>query len=542
MFAGISFLEAEKVNALGFATKRDARRVFHDRARLLYDLDAESDQLTILQSVLLLTSWSETPGDSKGTWHWMGVAVSLAFGLGLHRKTLDTPDTRRINRLRRRIWWSCYLRDHMIALTMSRAMRIRDDEFNTIRLTREDFDTADMVMQSLQGAVPQESLTLPSPSALQMLAEMCIFMIELAGHAGAILTLQYSTLPPDDIGTEETSSLTNSRTMLFPKLQPDMLENVIVCEEEIQKWFRSRPESCFHAPGTTLLARQDPSIVLHQTFIHMAFQAVVSALHRPLVILKVQPSDHRTQELQRLSQLRIFEAGIEISRACHDLRINGLEDMLPPTAILIQIPAIMSHIPRVRLHKEGRAHDPLRAILNSLKVCETLQEVHPGVDVVMNFLITVLKRAHIELIKDGHGKILYLYNRCVDNALVDQSKSKVGSSARIGIDRGADIISSLTATGNDRDGWSRPSLEAPNGSAPAAFDSDPTLSMAPLLPQDCTTAGVDEVSLALLDAINFDDFGLLMDLDDSHYLDKDGLGTFDDVMAEQGTDMSLLMI
>ena len=32
-----------------------------------------------------MTYWYETPDDQKDTWHWMGVAISLAHTIGLHR-------------------------------------------------------------------------------------------------------------------------------------------------------------------------------------------------------------------------------------------------------------------------------------------------------------------------------------------------------------------------------------------------------------------------------------------------------------------------
>ncbi|KAG9775194.1 hypothetical protein KCU88_g5192, partial [Aureobasidium melanogenum] len=103
MFAGVTFVDSEQIKRAGFICRRTARRVFYDRARLLYDLDAEHDRLTIIQAVTLLTFWSETPGDNKGGWHWMGVAVSLALTLDLHRQPQHTtPD--RGSRLRKRIW------------------------------------------------------------------------------------------------------------------------------------------------------------------------------------------------------------------------------------------------------------------------------------------------------------------------------------------------------------------------------------------------------------------------------------------------------
>jgi hypothetical protein len=52
---------------------------------LLYDFDYESDRLILIQALLLMIYWYETPDDQKDTWHWMGMAISLAYTIGLHR-------------------------------------------------------------------------------------------------------------------------------------------------------------------------------------------------------------------------------------------------------------------------------------------------------------------------------------------------------------------------------------------------------------------------------------------------------------------------
>src|SRR5689334_21310737 len=90
-----------------------------------------------------MANWNETPGDNKGAWHWMGVAISLAQTLGMHRKAESRAHSHE-SKLYKRIWWSCYFRDRMLAIAMGRLLRIRDDEFDTPPLTLEDFDIVDL--------------------------------------------------------------------------------------------------------------------------------------------------------------------------------------------------------------------------------------------------------------------------------------------------------------------------------------------------------------------------------------------------------------
>ncbi|KEF58959.1 uncharacterized protein A1O9_03802 [Exophiala aquamarina CBS 119918] len=414
MFAGLPFLEPGKLGELGFSTKREARKAYFHRARLLYDLDAESDSLATLQTALLLTSWYESPDDNKGSWHWLGIAISISFSLGLQAKVLETAGNRRANRLRRRIWWACYMRDRMIALNMSRLMRIRDDEFNIPMLVVDDFDIVDT-----DGDSPGMGSIFLDTTTQTALAEMFIFMAELCVPIGNILSLYFSTLPPEgqESHTATKRIMMNRGTMLFPKFEADVSERVMMCDAYIQQLFSARPASCIYStPRAESFKGHGTSLLVHRSFLHMSFFAVISALHRPQLKSKSHPQITQPMfdvEAKKLSQRRFHEAGKEISRVCHDLWRNNVEYLLPPAAVLIQIPAIMTHMPRIlsrQLNPENQ-HDPLRAMFYSLKICETLQAAHPGVDTVMAFLQTVLNAAKIEIVKDGDLKIIDLLCR-----------------------------------------------------------------------------------------------------------------------------------
>jgi hypothetical protein len=102
----------------------------------LYEFDTETDGLTLVQSLLLMTYWYESPEDHKDSWHWMGIAISLAYSLGIHRSPHSEMDPKQIS-LQKRVWWSCFIRDRLIALGSSRILRISD--FDVPMLTLDDF-------------------------------------------------------------------------------------------------------------------------------------------------------------------------------------------------------------------------------------------------------------------------------------------------------------------------------------------------------------------------------------------------------------------
>ncbi|KKA20995.1 hypothetical protein T310_4975 [Rasamsonia emersonii CBS 393.64] len=140
MFAGTAFVDIKHLRAAGYPNRKAARKAFFQRARLLYDFDYEVDRISLVQALLLMTYWYETPDDQKDTWHWMGVSLSLAHTIGLHRDPANSGMGPRKKRLWKRIWWSTYTRDRLIALGMRRPMRVKDDDCDVPMLTIDDFE------------------------------------------------------------------------------------------------------------------------------------------------------------------------------------------------------------------------------------------------------------------------------------------------------------------------------------------------------------------------------------------------------------------
>ena len=67
MFAGVAFVDMSYLTKAGYPTRKSARKAFYLKARALYDFDYESDRVAIVQALLLMTYWYETPDDQKDT-------------------------------------------------------------------------------------------------------------------------------------------------------------------------------------------------------------------------------------------------------------------------------------------------------------------------------------------------------------------------------------------------------------------------------------------------------------------------------------------
>jgi hypothetical protein len=139
MFAGLSALDPQLIQRIGFTSTKHARQVFFARVRLLHDLDVEPEGKSMLQALMLMSLWYGGRNEQRNSWYYTGLALSLAQNMGLHRE----PDNSHPEQhLRRRLLWSLYIRDRLIALGTRRPMRIRDDEYEVPMLSQQDFDCA----------------------------------------------------------------------------------------------------------------------------------------------------------------------------------------------------------------------------------------------------------------------------------------------------------------------------------------------------------------------------------------------------------------
>merc|ERR1712000_446007 len=218
MFSASAFVDIKHLKEAGYTTRKAARKSFFQKTRLLYDFDYEIDRVALVQSLLLMTYWYETPDDQKDTWHWMGVAISLAHTIGLHRNPENSNMEPAKKKLWKRIWWSCFMRDRLIALGMRRPTRVKDEDYDVPMLTEDDFEIG--VLAENITIIPQSCTLMRTPSIQLELAQMCIAKAKLCLCISHVLSAQYSVLVRHQ-GMQGQEGSTRSSVMLFPKTRPN---------------------------------------------------------------------------------------------------------------------------------------------------------------------------------------------------------------------------------------------------------------------------------------------------------------------------------
>lgn len=132
--------------------------------------------------------WYTDAQDHTGAWYWIGIAISLAQSLGLHRSNhaghIRLRPSDALQRLRKRIWWTILIRDSWISLAKGRPMRIHPEDCDVSLPNDEDiFDDLNLA----SGLVMNKFV----PSESPMLAKMWIRFVNMSSILAKILRLHY---------------------------------------------------------------------------------------------------------------------------------------------------------------------------------------------------------------------------------------------------------------------------------------------------------------------------------------------------------------
>ncbi|KAL4985626.1 fungal-specific transcription factor domain-containing protein [Aspergillus falconensis] len=141
----VAFLHCEPsiLADTGFGNRYTAIFTCYHRAKALFDAGYESDAIVVIQALLCLSFWWESPTQQKDMWYWTGIAVNLAQSLGMHQeKTYSSLDGRK-SKLWRRLWWTIYSHDISIAVQLGRIPHVNDGYCTTRLVTEQDFDDDD---------------------------------------------------------------------------------------------------------------------------------------------------------------------------------------------------------------------------------------------------------------------------------------------------------------------------------------------------------------------------------------------------------------
>lgn len=391
MFASVAFVPAASLRQYGFPGRKAARKIFFQRARLLYGLDCESDRMAMVQATLLMTYWYEHPRDVKDTWHWMGITVSLAQVLGLHRDPEGLKISPAAKRLRRRLWWACFIRDRLMALGIRRPARIQEGHFSTRMLALADFETLSPAWPETLQLVCNEDVV-HSPKTESMLRQSCIEIAKLCTSIGNILSTQYSIL----IDSAESA---DSVAMVTPHYAPAQTSIFARCDSELAEWQQNLSDQCRYAlDSNTHSGNQDQSceiVRLYQAQLSMVYWTTLTILHRPRSLRSCSSTSDRVD--QRHSKDMVSKAATAMGEIAHDLHRRRHLRHLPPNQVPAILWAALSHLSDITAARSGRQFASIGCFYECLQALEELRETYASADHAMKFLQIVIQKNDVRI-------------------------------------------------------------------------------------------------------------------------------------------------
>ncbi|CAK7207951.1 hypothetical protein SEUCBS139899_010766 [Sporothrix eucalyptigena] len=430
MFVGVAYVDFDMLRERGFASRKAARRVFFERARLLYALNCEFGRLALIQALQLMTYWYEAPEYEQDTWYWMGVTLSLAQVHGFHRNPEPFSSiSRQEKKLRKRIWWSCFIRDRLLALGLRRPARIRQKQkdFNVPMLTLDDFDTAPLSSDLLTTFLGD----LPAAHDLDTrtkLAKLCIALAKLCVCIGDVLSSQYSILGSSN---SQAGGVSDPSIMVMPcRPSNEQAQGLALCDAGLDDWIKNLDDSCRYqgpqtGPMSTVDGRgrgQDEThavVRIHQTMLHMIYLTAVAALHRPQIF---QPSvaaapnsssaaGSSSSSIEtgcRTARQKVKQAAVGITEIAYDLHERNQLRFLSTSSICAFVSATLTHLLDLRFAKDFAVRNTsIGGFYQCMQALQQLQKMYSSADHAVLFLESVVRHAnvHIPMLAFSGGRI-----------------------------------------------------------------------------------------------------------------------------------------
>ena len=113
LYAGALHAPDPVIYRAGFDSRQECLLSLYRRAKFAYfmsDNERTTDQLSSIQSALLLHNMWEGPNAALDPLTWLGLAIRMAQNIGMHRSTQSSSLRASDKRLWKRVWWCLYVR------------------------------------------------------------------------------------------------------------------------------------------------------------------------------------------------------------------------------------------------------------------------------------------------------------------------------------------------------------------------------------------------------------------------------------------------
>ncbi|KAL4792762.1 fungal-specific transcription factor domain-containing protein [Aspergillus venezuelensis] len=371
MFVATAFVDLRHLQAAGYTTRKAARNAFYTRLRLLYSLDCEEDRIVVVQTLLLMTYWSDHMNNpQRDIWDWIGICSTNAHSIGLNRDPSTADMDIRTKRLRTRLWWCLFSRDRLIAMGLRRPTQVNEGSSNLPMLRLDDFD-----FEPFHPAVIEQfhCRQLEDPSHQRRLATMFIEKAKLCQCIGRVLFAQYTP-------SQYQFGLTTRTTInLVPRHASE--SELARCSQRLDSWLSALPRDAQFIPASkTNFNDGEDVLLLHGAMIRMLYHATVSALHRPWAYGSNKDQTKSRLELANAARTKMQDAAIGITQIIQGLNQLNLTRYLPQSGVTVILPAAVAHLANSMSNDPTLRENSISNFQRCIQVLQGLKEIYPAAD------------------------------------------------------------------------------------------------------------------------------------------------------------------
>ncbi|KAI2792011.1 hypothetical protein POX_b02043 [Penicillium oxalicum] len=381
MFVGTAFVDLKDLQDAGYSTRKSARESFYMRLKLLYSLDCEEDRIVILQTLLLMTYWSD-PENSlhRDIWDWIGICNTQAHSIGLNKDPMSGNIDPKTRRLRTRIWWCIYTRDRLIAMGLRRPLQVNDGNSNVPMLKLDDFDF-EPFSHSVKALFHCRQLE--DVSHQKRLATMFIEKVKLCQCIGRVLFAQYAPSQRQFGATDRTT------VTLIPRQASE--SEFTRCSQKLDSWLSALPKDAQFIPESRNNFRDGEDVLLlHGAMLRMLYHATTSALHRPWATNTKDQSKAR-QGWRNTARTKMQDAAAGITHIIQGLNQLNLTRFLPQTGVTVILPAAVAHLSNSSSDNPTVRENSISNFHRCVQVLHGLKDIYPAAGVEFANLVAAIK-------------------------------------------------------------------------------------------------------------------------------------------------------
>ncbi|KAM3079595.1 hypothetical protein ACMFMG_006010 [Clarireedia jacksonii] len=143
----------------------------------------ESHSVHNIEAMTLLVLYNLRAPSNSGIWYMIGLAMRTCVDLGLHRETYYSGVTPYEGQLRRRLFWTVYFLERVIAVSLGRPYSIADRDIDaTLPLEIDDTVRDDNLIARTLAVSPSPTFQASRPSSNITLGIQCIRLKRLESH------------------------------------------------------------------------------------------------------------------------------------------------------------------------------------------------------------------------------------------------------------------------------------------------------------------------------------------------------------------------